>query len=174
MEIITCAPTPVKLPGGRLVQVPTQRWALPPWKGAPDPPELKLAWARKPKFAVEGSRSCAELAIVAPWRGEGWDGVWVSAFGGQLRTRWFPAPPAASLAGAGAPAWAVTIFDRLRAANAGRLGGFFDVFAWRDPGEVRFAEAKVATDRIQPTQTRFLELALQFHPLESFSIIEIP
>jgi hypothetical protein len=81
---------------------------------------------------------------VAHWSGEGWQGGWVSAFGGQLRTRWFPAPPAASLAGAGAPAWAVTTFDRLRAANADSLGGFFDVFAWRDPrrGQVRRSQGR--------------------------------
>lgn len=129
MEIISCAPTAVTLPGGRRVQVPTQRWALPRWEGAPDPPELKAAWKRKPKFAVQGSRSCAELAIVDHWRGQGWQGLWVSAFGGQLRTRWFPAAPVTSPAGAGAPAWAAGAFDRLRAANGGSLGGFFDVFA---------------------------------------------
>jgi hypothetical protein len=42
-------------------------------------------------------------------------------------------------------------------------GGFFDVFAWREPGQVRFYEAKVGPDRIKPTQLRFIELALRFH-----------
>ena len=76
---------------------------------------------------------------------------------------WFPAPAARTLAETGAPAWAVEAFDRLRAANGGSLGGFFDVFAWREPGEVRFCEAKVGPDRIKPTQLRFIELALRFH-----------
>ena len=40
-----------------------------------------------------------------------------------------------------APMWAVEVFDRLRVANGGKLDGFFDVFAWRDPDEVRFDEA---------------------------------
>ena len=39
--------------------------------------------------------------------------------------------------------------------------GFFDVFAWREPGQVRFYEVKVGPDRIKPTQLRFVELALR-------------
>jgi hypothetical protein len=62
---------------------------------------------------------------------------------------------------------AVEAFDRLRAANGGSLGGFSDVFAWREPGEVRFYEAKVGPDRIKPTQLRFAELALRFHRLDA-------
>lgn len=50
----------------------------------------------------------------------------------------------------GGPPWAVDIFDGLRAANGGKLGGFFDVFAWREPGEVRFDEVKVGRDPIGP------------------------
>lgn len=66
------------------------------------------------------------------------------------------------------------IFDRLRAANGGTLGGFLDVFAWREPGEVSFDELKVGQDRIKPTQTRFAKLALGLrHRLEQFTIIEV-
>jgi hypothetical protein len=90
--------------------------------------------------------SCAELAIVHHLRGEGWHGVWVCAYGPrELRSEWFPAPAVKIIAQTGAPLWAVEIFDRLRAANGGKLDGFFDVFAWREPGEVGFDEAKTAT-----------------------------
>jgi hypothetical protein len=37
-------------------------------EGLPDPPELAWIWARKPRFAVEGSRSCAEPVIVHHWQ----------------------------------------------------------------------------------------------------------
>jgi hypothetical protein len=47
------------------------------------------------------------------------------------------------------------------------------MFAWREPGQVRFYEAKVGPDRIKPTQFRFVELALRFHRLEEFTIIEV-
>jgi hypothetical protein len=61
----------------------------------------------------------------------------------------------------------------LRAANGGTLSGFFDVFAWREPGQVGFYEAKVGPDRINPTQLRFVEVALRFHHLEEFMIVEV-
>ena len=67
-------------------------------------------------------------------RAGGWDGVRVNAFRGELRTQWFPVPAARRLAEVGAPGWAVEIFDCLRAVNGGTLSGFFDVFAWREPG----------------------------------------
>ena len=173
MEITERPPTRFDLPGrGEPVCIATQRWALEPWEGE-DPPGLAKIWSRKPKFAVNGSRSCAELAIVHHLRNQGWHGIWVNSFGPrELRSEWFPAPAVKTLAETGAPAWAVEAFDRLSAANGGTLGGFFDVFAWREPGEVR-CEAKAGPDRIKPTQLRFIELALRFHRSEQFMIIEV-
>jgi hypothetical protein len=173
MEITELPPTPVVLPAtGGLVHIRTQEWALEQWEGE-DPPGLAVPWARKPRFSVDGSRSCAELAIVHHLRAGGWDGVWVNAFRGELRTQWFPAPAARRAAEAGAPGWAAEIFECLRVANGGTLSGFFDVFAWREPGRAAFVEAKVGPDRIKPTQLRFAEIALRFRPLEEFMIVEI-
>ena len=90
-----------------------------------------------------------------------------------MRTQWFPAPAARRLAEASAPGWATEIFECLRAANGGTLSGFFDVFAWREPGRAAFVEAKVGPDRIKPTQLRFAEIALRFRPLEEFMIVEM-
>lgn len=176
MEITELPATPLVLrPGEDPVYLATQRWALEPWDGE-DSPDVPRPWGIKPKFAVNGRRSCAELAILDHLRGDGWDGVWVNAFGpGELRSEWFPAPAVNTLAEVGAPAWAVQIFDRLRAANGGKLSGFFDVFAWRDPDQIRFYEAKVGSDPIKPTQLRFVKLALDLHLLpEQFAIIKIP
>ena len=173
MEITELTPTPLVLPTtGQLVHVRTQEWALERWDGE-DPPGLAVPWGRKPKFAVNGGRSCAELAIVHHLRAGGWDGVWVNAFGRELRTQWFEAPAARTLAEAGAPEWAVAVFDDLYAANGRTLAGFLDVFAWREPGQVGFYEAKVGPDRIKPTQLRFLEAALRLRGLEEFTIVEV-
>jgi hypothetical protein len=172
MEITKLAPTPLVLPAGELVHIRTQEWALERWEGE-DPPGLAVPWGRKPKFSVNGSRSCAELAIVHHLRAGGWDGVWVNAFRGELRTQWFPAPAARRLAEVGAPGWAVELFECLRAANGGTLSGFFDVFAWRESGRVAFIEAKVGPDRIKPTQLRYVEIALRFRRLKEFLIVEI-
>ena len=177
MRITGLPPTRFDLPGvAEPVYIGTQQWALEPWEGE-DPPELSLTWARKGKFSVNGRRSCAELAIVHRLRDEGWDGVWVSAYGPrELRSEWFPAPAVKTITETGAPRWAVEIFDRLRAANGGKLDGFFDVFAWREPGEVRFDEAKVGRgDSIRDSQRKFVKLALDLHHrLEQFTIIKVP
>jgi hypothetical protein len=173
MEITELPPTPLILPvAGELVHMRTQEWALERWEGE-DPPGLAVPWARKPKFSVNGSRSCAELAIVHHLRVGGWGAVWVNAFHGEMRTQWFPALAARRLGEVGAPGWAVEIFECLRAANGGTLSGFFDVFAWREPGRVGYLEAKVGSDRIKPTQLRFVEIALRFRSLEEFMIVEI-
>jgi hypothetical protein len=99
--------------------------------------------------------------------------LWVSAFGSRLRNAWFPAPAVATVAEAGAPASAAAAFGRLRAANGGKLGGFFDIFAWREPGEIRLDEVKVGPDRLRDTQRRFLQTALRFHDRTAFTIIEV-
>jgi hypothetical protein len=174
MQVIECTPTSLALPAGGSVQVRTVRWMLPEWPGTPeDPPGLPLTWARKPAFLVEGRCLRAEFAILDHLRLQGWHGgVWVNAFGNELRTAWFPAPAFRAPGQAGAPPWAARIFDELRAANGGKLTGFFDVFAWREPGQAGFFEAKVGTDTIRPSQRAFLETALRFRPLDQFTIIE--
>ena len=174
MKITAQPPTPLTLSDGRLVQIATQQWALERWEGEPDPPDLARTWASKGKFSVNGRRSCAELAIMDHLQREGWQGVWVNAFARRLHTEWFPVPGFRTLAEAGAPEWAIAVFDRLLSANCGKFTGFFDVFAWRGPGEVRFDEAKVGNDRIRGTQLRFVEQALRFHRLAEFTIIEVP
>jgi hypothetical protein len=173
MLITELDPTQFHLPGGKVVQIATERWAFEPWKDGPDPLDLPRTWARKPKFSVNGRRSCAELAILAYLQSLGWDGVWVSAFARELRRDWFPTPGFKTLHDVGAPAWALEIFNRLLLANGGRLSGFFDVFAWRG-GNVRFDEAKGRNDRVRESQHRFVEMALRLgHRLDEFTIIKV-
>jgi hypothetical protein len=143
------------------------------WTGADDPPDLQKQWGNKPGFTVRGRRSCTELAVLDHLRHDGWHGVWVNSFGRELRAEWFPAAAVRTIAETGAPIWLEEIFVRLLAANGGRLGGFFDLFAWRRPGEVRFDDVKVRPNRIGDSQCRFLETALRYHPLEQFSLIEV-
>ena len=59
-----------------------------------------------------------------------------------------PCPAFRTIARAGAQPWAAEIFDPVKDANGGTLAGFFDVFAWREPGEVLFCEVKAGPDRM--------------------------
>ena len=176
MVITELDPTPFHLPGGATVLIATQRWALEPWEGDDDEPELPGYWAIKGMFSVNGSRSCAELAVLHHLRGSGWDGRWVSPWGrGALFSKWPPGRGVKSITQAGAPPWAAEIFDRMLKKNGQPFAGFFDVFVWREPGEVRFYEVKVGADKPNENQRRFVERALGLHHrLEEFTIIEVP
>ena len=173
MQVIECPPTPLVLPAGATVQVRTLRWVLPEWPGKPDdPPGLPLTWARKPAFQVGDRCLRAEFAILDQLRQQGWHGgVWVNAFGNELRPAWFPAPGFRAPGPAGAPPWAAAVFEELRAANGGKLTGFFDVFAWREPGEVGFFEAKSAPTASVPASARSWRRPC-VPPLDQFTIIE--
>ncbi len=150
--------------------IPTERWTLAPWTGGPDPDDLGKSWSIKPRVVVDGRRSCPELAVLARLRLDGWDGFWVNAYRGELRQHWFP-DPAVSIVDV-APADVVATFGRLRAANGGRLGGFLDVFAWRD-GRVRFVEVKFGNDRWRDNQQRFVDMAVALgHDPADFLIVE--
>ncbi|HJZ01286.1 MAG TPA: hypothetical protein VJ305_11230 [Streptosporangiaceae bacterium] len=54
-----------------------------------------------------------------------------------------------------------------------RARRLLDVFAWRQPGEIRFDEVKVRPNRIGLSQRKFLKTALRFHPIGQFSLVEI-
>ena len=88
----------------------------------------------------------------------------MNPFGGELRAEWFPATAVKTIAETRAPIWLVEIFERLLATKGGKLGGFFDVFAWRQPGEIRFDEVKVRPNRIGLSQRKFLKTVLRFYP----------
>src|SRR5690348_6433326 len=76
---------------------------------------LKKIWSIKPKYAVAGARSCAELTIAGQLACDGWGAVWVSAFAGvRLWNRCFPAEGLRTITEAGVAAWVAHIFDRLR------------------------------------------------------------
>jgi hypothetical protein len=179
MEITQLSPKMLTLPGGgNTVSIARQLWALEPWEGNHDEPGLPGPWANKGMFSVNGSRSCAELAVLHHLRGSGWDGRWVSAWsGGALFSEWPPSSGGKSINQAGAPRWAAEIFESLLDANPNRrqpFSGFFDVFVWREPGEVRFYEVKVGKDDINVNQRTFVERALSLgHRLEKFMIIEV-
>jgi len=174
MEITERPPTRFGLPGrGEPVYLATQQWALEPWEGE-DPPSLAKIWSRKPKFAVNGSRSCAELAIVHHLRDQRWHGVWVNSFG----------PPSCALSGSrprlsgrsprparrsgplrSSTACESRTADPSAASSTSSPGG--------NPAKSDSPRRRSVPIGSSPTQLRFVELALRFHRLEDFTIIEV-
>jgi hypothetical protein len=102
--------------------ITTEQWALEASTRSDDPDDLQKQWASKLPYLVDGRRSCAELAVLARLRLDGWDGFWLNAFERKLRQDWFPAPPISL--GDVAPGDVAATFERLRTAKGGRLGGF--------------------------------------------------
>ena len=105
-----------------------------------------LAWRRpalaaedlgssKPKFRVAGARPCAEVAIVDQWVSAGWGAVWGLGFrrgaayilvpvdGFLQDQRWLLFLH-----------WSLWFSEQPAGRHGGGWPGFFDVFAWREPG----------------------------------------
>jgi VRR-NUC domain len=108
--------------------------------------------------------------VLARRRLDGWNGLWVNSFGRELRPDWFPAP-ALSIVDVAPPDVTAT-FERLRAANGG-LGGFLDLFTWRD-GQVRFVEVKSGRSKLTDNQQKFVDLAVELgHDPNDFLLVEV-
>lgn len=162
----------VMLPGGQRVALATHRWVLARWTGEADPAGLPRIWTIKPGFMVGGRRSCAELAVADRLRREGWDAVGsrhlVAGCAATGSGPWFPHPGRGRRPRLGGPGVRAAAYCQW-----GQAQRLFDVFAWRAPGEIRFVEVKLGTDRLRATQGTFLQTALRFHRLEQFMIVQI-
>ena len=119
-----------------------------PWEG----PLPTSSW-RKP-IVGPPERPLAELRVVTELEAQGWAAAWVFR-PGKFLSSWEPRC-LASL-----PTEALELHSRI-GNRAGKAAGCWDVFGWRS-GRPLFAELKRAgsSDRIRPTQLRWLEAALE-------------
>lgn len=153
----------ISLPSGRVISLPKATPVFEPWDG-PVPADT---YGNKPLLDLNGTCAFAELVILDRCLKAGWNGVWVDSYRGRYRTDYWgddrvitlPAPQDRLIEG---------IYER-----AGRRGGYFDVFCWKDDA-VLFAEAKRrGRDAIRATQRRWLEAALDVGlPRASLLIVE--
>jgi hypothetical protein len=150
----------IVLPSGREITIAKATPLFRKWAGEmPDD-----TFNRKPLLDLNGEMVFAELAILRSFQQAGWDGRWIDSFHQRFLTGYWP-PVSEPL-----PVQQQSILDRIRA-KAGGSGGCFDVFCWRGD-ELLFAESKWR-DRLLPTQTRWLEAALDVGvPTESFLIVQ--
>jgi len=108
----------------------------------------------------------AEFILLRLFERDGWAGSWVKNWGGRAFWR-NPLEPTEL------PPAAKSLFRRIEARTAGRGGGCWDIFAWRDE-DVLFIESKQGgRDRLRLTQRVWLESALdESIPPSSFAIVE--
>ena len=172
-DLIPTASERLRLPSGRLVDVPKTMVTFKPWTGTPISHDL----GGKPLLEVRDRPMFAELAIRSHFEGAGWDSRWVGTFGAGKKSPYFlsdwadrrlkeqPIDPIKD----------PEINDLLHRIEQhhGGFSGFWDVLAWKGPFRI-FAEAKrYKKDRMRETQTAWLESALAAGlSIGSFLIVE--
>lgn len=152
----------IELPSGNAVKIPKVTPVFEPWTGE----KLTDTYGGKVVLNFDGTPEFAELGILRIFERAGWQGFWVDTYRNKFRTRYWPAntvQPAEKQA---------SLLNRIYKA-AGSRKGCWDVFCWNGDKNV-FAESKRhSKDRIQDSQRRWLEAAIECGlPVESFLIVE--
>jgi len=151
------------LPSGRSVSFPKTTPTFPLWRGDP----VEDNYGGKDILDFDGRPAFAELAILWTLQNDGWQGVWVDSFCRAFRTGYWNSLPQKSL-----PQKPSSLPEEIW--NLAKTpSGVWDVFCWQDD-RVLFSESKKSTkDKIQPSQLRFAESALNVGlPLDSFLFVE--
>ena len=150
---------PIKLPSGKLVDVPKTMPVFRRWIGPP----VDDSYGNKPILEYKGLPVFAEIHILRLFREAGWNGVWVDTYRGKFRTEYWPKNEVQL------PSGEMQILERIFE-KAGSNKGCFDVFCWKD-GLYIWVESKLrGHDHIKASQITWLH-ALEFGlPLSSFLI----
>jgi len=144
----------IELQPGRHVALPLCHPKFNRWVGSPP----TFTYGGKPVLEYEGKALFPELVILHLLQERGWDGVWVSSYGGVKFLRDMPQDASLSNAIILPPERRV-LFDRIQAAGESK-GGCFDVMAWYDD-LVLFLEAKRhGHDKLRVSQRRWINGAL--------------
>jgi hypothetical protein len=145
----------VALPSGKTMQLPCCHPTFERWAGA----SIKFDFGHKPLLAYQQHPIFAELLILRLLEAHGWEGVWVSSYGGIKYLRQMPQGSSLARGRAPLPDDREHLLNRIWE-RSGRRSGCFDVYAWRD-GAVLFCEAKrQGKDRIRLSQRRWIEAAI--------------
>jgi hypothetical protein len=154
--------TPMLLPVGIVVNVPTCLLQFSEWNGDPIPG----TYGGKAVLELNGEPLFAELAVLRLLEQDGWDGVWVDSY----RRRYMRGLPGL-VAPSELPEQWQSLFARI-AGGKSSWSGRWDVVAWQG-SRVLFVEAKRrGRDRIQASQLKWLEAALAQVPLSSFLLVD--
>lgn len=150
------------LPSGRHFSIPCWQVRFPPAEPDRLPPDV-LAPTYTIKPLVVGPRGesvFGEIALAQWLREDGWSSVWVDTFHSRGRRRLFwqgmPTTSEPLNLGAAPAPWAR--YCEIIAERNGRIGGFFDVLAWRG-SRVLFAEYKGPDDSPNKNEPARLDAA---------------
>jgi hypothetical protein len=165
LDAAELAATPVVLPtANRTIDVSTLRRQEQRWVGPM--PDWFRAVPNKPLLQFGAQPMWAEFILLRLLESDGWAGVWVKNWGGRAFWR-------NPLEGVELPPPAMSLFHRIETRTAGRGGGCWDIFAWRDENTLFIESKQRGRDAIQLTQRTWLESALdEGIPITSFAVVE--
>ena len=134
---------------------------------------LAKTYTNKPLVHIDGEDLFGELALLRLLQKDAWDGVWVDTFHGNGREALFwTAMPHRSVSIQLEPSSAGRhIYDRIKDHRYGRIGGFFDILAWRGE-ELIFIEYKGPSDSANENEPSFLEgsaVGREYLPVSCFT-----
>jgi len=152
----------ISLPSGKVVEVAKVTPVFEPWTGQ----EVDDDYNGKAILNFYGKPQFAELGILQMFKRDGWDGVWVDTYHGKFRTQYWPKDSITLQ-----PEQELFLERIYKAAKS--YYGCWDVFCWKDRDYV-FAESKRhKKDKIQNTQTTWLQAALKCGvPIDSLLVVE--
>jgi len=165
-ELQPTAEIDIPLPSGGVARLPSCRPVFRRWSGSP-----VFDFGRKPILDHNGEPCFAELVILRMLIGHGWNGAWVSAFGGTHFLR--SMPKSRSLESEAIPADKEAILKTIW--RTAKTTACPDVFVWQG-SDILFCEAKAKLrrkDKLTNGQVRFIEgpLTMGISP-ESLLIVE--
>ena len=153
---------PTELPSGRSLNLPHCYPIFPAWTKSTG----TFLFGGKQLLNYRGDPVFAELYVLRLLQEHGWEGAWISSFGGRKCMRDMPVDAKLSNR-IKLRSDHEEILDKI----APKGGGCFDVFAWRGD-DVLFCECKRGKrDVLQDTQLRWIDAALH-SKLNNFLVVQ--
>ncbi len=128
----------------------------------------KQTYVSKPLVAPFGQPVFGELAILRCLEQDGWSGAWVDTFHGE-ELFWRDMPHQSQSVALSHEPQLLDLYRAVVAANGGKRGGFFDVFARRG-GDVIFIEYKGEGDRANANEASWIRAALR-HGIQASQLL---
>ncbi len=155
----------VDLPNGITVLLPLCRPVFSQWTGD----AINFDYGKKPVLNYKGEPCFAELLILRMLLAEGWEGVWIEAYGGTHFLKTMPKAWNLKSEHVSIPEDKEALLKRIW--KTGNTKACFDVFVWHE-GQYLFLEAKRdGKDKLTSAQAKFIEGALACGVLPEHMII---